>query len=49
MTAPGSTVTALSAAVGAAAARLAVAGVASPRHDAEELAVHLLGIRRSAL
>jgi release factor glutamine methyltransferase len=49
MTAPGSTVTALSAAVGAAAARLAVAGVASPRHDAEELAAHLLGIRRSAL
>ncbi|MDX6207608.1 MAG: release factor glutamine methyltransferase [Frankiales bacterium] len=49
MTAPGSTVTALSAAVGVAAARLAVAGVASPRHDAEELAAHLLGIRRSAL
>ena len=33
----------------AAAARLAAAGVASPRHDAEELAAHVLGLSRSRL
>ena len=32
-----------------AAARLAAAGVASPRHDAEELAAHVLGVSRSRL
>ncbi|HVQ91735.1 MAG TPA: peptide chain release factor N(5)-glutamine methyltransferase [Mycobacteriales bacterium] len=35
--------------VGAAAARLAAAGVASPRHDAEALAAHVLGVPRSRL
>jgi release factor glutamine methyltransferase len=35
--------------VRAAAERLAAAGVASPRHDAEELAGHLLGLPRSRL
>ena len=35
--------------VRAAAARLAAAGVASPRHDAEELAAHVLGVPRSRL
>jgi len=35
--------------VRAAAARLAAAGVASPRHDAEELAAHVLGVSRSRL
>jgi release factor glutamine methyltransferase len=44
-----STVTALSPAISAAADRLAAAGVSSPRHDAEELAAHVLGIRRGAL
>ena len=39
----------LSAAVADAAARLAAAGVDSPRHDAEELAAHLLGVRRGDL
>ena len=39
----------LQAAVAAATARLAAAGVASPRHDAEELAAHVLGIRRGGL
>ncbi len=34
---------------GAAAARLAAAGVASPRHDAEALAAHVLGVPRSRL
>lgn len=33
----------------AAAARLAAAGVSSPRHDAEELAAHSLGTERSRL
>jgi release factor glutamine methyltransferase len=33
----------------AAAATLAAAGVASPRHDAEELAAHVLGLSRSRL
>ena len=42
-------VTALSPASAAAAERLAAAGVASPRHDAEELAAHVLGVRRGAL
>ena len=37
------------AAVRAAAARLAAAGVASPWHDAEELAGHLLGVSRAGL
>jgi release factor glutamine methyltransferase len=32
-----------------AAAVLAAAGVASPRHDAEELAAHVLGLSRSRL
>ena len=41
--------TPLAAAVAQATARLAAAGVDSPRHDAEELAAHLLGVRRSAL
>ncbi len=36
-------------AVAGAAARLAEAGVASPRHDAEVLAAHVLGVPRSAL
>jgi len=40
---------ALSAALTAAAQRLAEAGVASPRFDAEELAAHVLGVSRSAL
>jgi release factor glutamine methyltransferase len=44
-----STMTALSPAISAAADRLAAAGVGSPRHDAEELAAHVLGIRRGAL
>jgi release factor glutamine methyltransferase len=35
--------------VRAAAARLAAAGVASPRHDAEELAAHVLGLSRAKL
>jgi release factor glutamine methyltransferase len=35
--------------VGAAAERLAAAGVASPRHDAEALAGHVLGVPRSRL
>ena len=35
--------------VGAAAAELAAAGVASPWHDAEELAAHVLGVPRSRL
>jgi release factor glutamine methyltransferase len=43
------TATALTAALGAATERLAAAGVGSPRHDAEELAAHLLGVRRGAL
>ena len=30
-------------------ARLAAAGVDSPRHDAEELAAHLLGVRPNGL
>jgi release factor glutamine methyltransferase len=42
-------VTDVSAAVAAAAAELAAAGVPSPGYDAAELAAHLLGIRRSAL
>jgi release factor glutamine methyltransferase len=33
----------------AATARLAAAGVASPRHDAEELAAHVLGLSRAKL
>lgn len=37
------------AAVARAAALLAAAGVASPRHDAEELAGHVLGVPRSRL
>lgn len=41
--------TPLRAALAAAAAELAAAGVPSPRHDAEELAAHLLGVRRSEL
>jgi release factor glutamine methyltransferase len=41
--------TALSPAIAAAAERLAAAGVGSPRHDAEELAAHVLGIRRGGL
>lgn len=39
----------LAPAVAAAAERLAVAGVASPRFDAEELAAFLLGVERSQL
>jgi release factor glutamine methyltransferase len=39
----------LSAAVAEAAARLAAAGVPSPRHDAEVLAAHSLGVQRSEL
>jgi release factor glutamine methyltransferase len=39
----------LRATVRAAATRLAEAGVASPRHDAEALAAHVLGIPRSRL
>jgi release factor glutamine methyltransferase len=39
----------LSAAVAAATSRLAAAGVDSARHDAQELAAHLLGIRPGAL
>ena len=35
--------------IAAAAARLAVAGVASPRYDAEELAAHVLGRSRATL
>jgi len=35
--------------VRAAAARLAAAGVASPRHDAEQLAAHVLGLSRAKL
>jgi release factor glutamine methyltransferase len=35
--------------IAAAAGRLAAAGVASPRHDAEALAAHLLGVPRSRL
>jgi len=35
--------------VRAAVKRLAAAGVASPRHDAEELAAHVLGVPRSRL
>ena len=35
--------------VEAAAATLAAAGVASPRHDAEELAAHVLGLSRTRL
>ncbi|MDP9240482.1 MAG: peptide chain release factor N(5)-glutamine methyltransferase [Actinomycetota bacterium] len=41
--------TAATDAVTAAAARLAAADVTSPRHDAEVLAAHVLGIRRAAL
>ncbi|MDX6201936.1 MAG: release factor glutamine methyltransferase [Frankiales bacterium] len=36
-------------AIAAATVRLAEAGVDSPRHDAEELAAHVLGVRRGAL
>lgn len=39
----------LSPAIRAASARLAAAGVASPRHDAEELAAHSLGTERRHL
>jgi len=39
----------VSGAISRATARLSEAGVSSPRHDAEELAAHVLGIRRSAL
>ncbi len=39
----------LSSLLATAAARLAEAGVASPRHDAETLAAHLLGISRGAV
>lgn len=35
--------------IGAAAGRLAAAGVPSPRHDAEALAAHLLGVGRGEL
>jgi release factor glutamine methyltransferase len=49
MTSMTPTMTALSPAIATAAERLAAAGVASPRHDAEELAAHLLGIRRGGL
>ena len=35
--------------IDAAAATLAAAGVASPRHDAEELAAHVLGLSRARL
>ena len=41
--------TALESTIRAAAARLADAGVASPRHDAEELAAHVLGLSRAKL
>ncbi|MDQ1723392.1 MAG: release factor glutamine methyltransferase [Frankiaceae bacterium] len=40
---------ALWAVIGDAAVRLAGAGVPSPRHDAEELAAHCLGLRRARL
>jgi release factor glutamine methyltransferase len=43
------TTTNLGAAVAAATARLADAGVPSPRHDAEALAAHLLGVGRKDL
>ncbi|MDX6254986.1 MAG: release factor glutamine methyltransferase [Frankiales bacterium] len=43
------TLVALADAIAAAAGRLAAAGVDSPRHDAEELAAHVLGVRRGAL
>jgi release factor glutamine methyltransferase len=43
------TTTLLSQAIAEATARLAAAGVESPRHDAEELAAHLLGVRPNAL
>lgn len=39
----------LRAAIAAAADTLAAAGVASPRYDAEELAAHVLGVRRAEL
>jgi len=42
-------VSAVPRAISRATARLSEAGVSSPRHDAEELAAHVLGIRRSAL
>jgi release factor glutamine methyltransferase len=41
--------TVLAQALASATDRLAAAGVDSPRHDAEELAAHLLGVRRGAL
>ena len=43
------TCVALAPAIALAADRLAGAGVDSPRHDAEELAAHLLGTRRGSL
>jgi release factor glutamine methyltransferase len=43
------TVSALRAAIAAAADRLAQAGVPSPRHDAEALAAHVLGVDRKDL
>src|SRR5690606_4543901 len=43
------TTVALNDRIRAAASRLAAAGVASPRHDAEVLAAHALGVERSAL
>lgn len=41
--------TALSARLRVAAARLEAAGISSARHDAEELAAHVLGVRRGEL
>jgi release factor glutamine methyltransferase len=42
-------VSSLSVLIGAAAVRLSAAGVPSPRHDAEALAGHVLGVRRGQL
>lgn len=49
MTLPAPSASAVLRAVDAAAARLAAAGVPSPRHDAEILAAHLLGVPRGVL
>lgn len=49
MTLPRSADHGVSGVLAAAAERLAAAGVASPRHDAEALAAHVLGVERSRL
>lgn len=48
-TAPEMTTLPVATAISAAAARLEAAGVESAQHDAEELAAHLLGLRRGGL